>query len=320
MKVACIGSATIDVFVLLHNLQSFNYDKFTNQISFPLGSKIPLEEYKIALGGNACNVSVGLSRLGIQTSLVAEIGTDEFSKKIEKDLESEKVTTMLTHNPQRNEHFNIILSYEGERTILEEKTPEGNSLGAPNSNPDLIYLTSVAGNWKETYQNAFSKNPNSMFAFNPGPRQIEEGTTEIINFLPKFDIIFLNLQEAQKIVGVDLTDVKEVLSKLKSFGTKVVIITDGRNGSYCADSEKQFFKISSASGEKPIERTGAGDAYATGFLYGYINKEDVKECMRYAAINADGVIKKIGAQDGLLTLGMLNQAKGQFSNLEAKLL
>lgn len=317
MNAVCIGSATIDVFVLLKNLKNFNYDKFTDQISFPLGSKVPLEEYKIALGGNACNVSVGLSRLGIQTSLVAEIGTDEFSKKIEKDLESEKVATALTHNSQRNEHFNIILSYEGERTILEEKTPEGGNLNIPESNPDLIYLTSVAGNWKGTYQNALSKNPNSMFAFNPGPRQIEEGTAEIINFLPQFEIIFLNLQEAQKIVGEDLTDIKEVLSKLKSYGTKVIVITDGRNGSYCLDSSGQDYQIESVTNKKPVERTGAGDAYATGFLYGYLNKEAINQCMKLASINANSVIERIGAQEGLLTLDELNQAKNQSSDLEA---
>src|SRR3989344_5851513 len=91
MDVLSIGNATIDVFVILHKLHKFTYDKFANQISFPLGEKIPLDEYKLCIGGNACNVAVGLSRLGLQTSLAAEIGDDEFSKKITNTLEKEGV-------------------------------------------------------------------------------------------------------------------------------------------------------------------------------------------------------------------------------------
>jgi hypothetical protein len=45
--VLCVGNATIDVFVLLKNLQKFSYDKFTNSITFPLGEKIPLDEHKL---------------------------------------------------------------------------------------------------------------------------------------------------------------------------------------------------------------------------------------------------------------------------------
>src|SRR3989344_6224622 len=89
--VVCVGNATIDVFIILDNLKKSFYDKFSNNISFPLGEKIPLDEYKLDLGGNACNVSVGLSRLGLQTSLAAEIGSDEFSKKITNTLEKEGV-------------------------------------------------------------------------------------------------------------------------------------------------------------------------------------------------------------------------------------
>src|SRR3989344_5202352 len=91
MDILCVGNATIDVFVILKNLQKFSYDKFSNQISFPLGEKIPLEEYKLTLGGNACNLSVGLSRLGLHTGLAAEVGSDEFSEKIINSLKKERI-------------------------------------------------------------------------------------------------------------------------------------------------------------------------------------------------------------------------------------
>src|SRR3989344_6658651 len=109
LDVLCVGNATIDVFVMLRNLQKFNYDKFSNSISFPLGEKLPLDEYKLALGGNACNVSVGLSRLGVKSSLAAEIGSDEFSEKIVNTLNRENVDkTYLKKEPTQTPYFNII--------------------------------------------------------------------------------------------------------------------------------------------------------------------------------------------------------------------
>src|SRR3990172_8447 len=139
MDVLCVGNATVDVFIMLHKLQKFSYDKFANQISFPLGEKIPLDEYKLSLGGNACNVSVGLSRLGFSTGLAAQIGDDEFSDRIVKNLEQENVDQRFIkkHN-EETPHFNIILSYEGERTILEEKDIHQVDLDITDLNPKFI--------------------------------------------------------------------------------------------------------------------------------------------------------------------------------------
>src|SRR3990167_8871498 len=109
MDVLCVGNATVDVFIMLHKLQKFSYDKFANQISFPLGEKIPLDEFKLSLGGNACNVSVGLSRLGLQSSVAAEIGSDEFSKKITNTLKKERVDQAYLKKDRRiTPYFNIV--------------------------------------------------------------------------------------------------------------------------------------------------------------------------------------------------------------------
>src|SRR3989344_8035829 len=122
--VVCVGSASVDVFVLLENLKKFNYDKFSNCIVFPLGEKIPVDEHKFSLGGNACNVSVGLSRLGQRASLVAEVGNDEFAEKIVNTLKKEGVDlAYLKRDGKKTPYFNIVLTYEGDRTILSEKNP-----------------------------------------------------------------------------------------------------------------------------------------------------------------------------------------------------
>ncbi len=318
VDVICVGNATIDVFVLLKNLTNFNYDRFTNNISFPLGEKIPLDKHVLSLGGNACNVSVGLSRLGMQTSLAAEIGRDEFSQKIINTLGKEKVDQALIKKDQREEpYFNIVLAYGGDRTILEEKNPNLVDLEIGELNPKFFYLTSFNGDWKKVYADIFANNPNSLFALNPGSRQLKDGLDEILKILPKIEILFVNLTEAQKLVEDTSPDIKVIMQKLKNLGVKVAVVTDGINGSYAIDSAGEIFQIGVVSKEKPVERTGAGDSYATGFLYGVLNGHSVKEAMRYGALNADSVIKKVGAQEGLLNRGEIEQKSKENQGLTA---
>lgn len=317
MDVLTIGNATIDVFVLLHKLEKFSYDKFANQISFPLGGKIPLDEYKLCLGGNACNVAVGLSRLGLTTSLASQIGDDEFSQRIIRELEEEKVDQQfLKKVHEEDPRFNIILSFEGERTILEEKNPNQVDLKIDDINPKFIYLTSFNGDWKSLYDNLFPVSHDSMIGFNPGSRQISENLNDVISYLPKIEILFVNLEEAKKIAGEDNPDIKGLLNKVKQLGPKTVSITDGANGSYTIDKNGQMFQMAT-SGERPVERTGAGDSYATGFIYGYLNDKGVGECMKLGAINASSVIKKVGAQNGLLTKDEIEERLEENNNLTA---
>lgn len=317
MDVVCLGSATTDVFILLNKLQKFSFDKFSNQISFPLGEKVPLDEYKMTLGGNACNVSVGLSRLGLHTGLAVNLGSDEFSRKIKKALIAEGVnTSLVVTNDNQEDHFNIILAYEGERTILEEKPLDANGASAGKLNPRLIYLTALGGKWEDKYEDAILNNPTSKFVLNPGPRQIQDNREALIKFLPHIDVLVLNLTEAQKIIGQETGDVKGILEKLANYGSKIIVITDGRNGSYSL-SEGQHYHLGVVSSTKPKERTGAGDAYSTGFIYGFINGRSVQDSMKYGAINADSVISGIGGQEGLLRKTEIEDKFSKLNNFTA---
>ncbi len=317
VDVLCIGNATIDVFVLLKNLQKFSYDKFSNNISFPLGEKVPLDEHKLTMGGNAANLAVGLKRLGLNTALAAEIGSDEFSEKIVNTLKKEEVDqTYIKKGDRQTPYFNIVLSYAGDRTILDERTPSEEVIEIKNANPKYFYLTGLNGNWEKIFPEVILNNPDSLFAFNPGSRQLNEGFEKTLEILPKIEILFVNLAEAQKIISEQETDIKILMTKLKSKGVKVAVVTDGINGSYAINSNEEIFHIGSVSKEKPVERTGAGDSYAGAFLYAIIKGKSVEEAMRYGAINADSVIKKIGAQDGLLKESEIEQISSENQNFQ----
>lgn len=314
----CIGNAKMDAFVILDKLEGFSYDKFTNQITFPLGNKIPLNEFKFLLGGNASNVAVGLSRLGYKSSIATVIGNDEFSKKVFETLKSEKVdTALIIRKKDDDPDFNVILSYEGERTVLEEKSSLTGELKFNNVKPNMIYLTSVHGNWEEIYTKLFDEFPTSEFIYNPGSRQIENNMDAILKFLPKIKYLFVNLQEAQKITREDNPDIKILLRKLKTWGIENIIVTDGINGSYGINNANEMYHIRSATNEKPIEKTGAGDSYAAGFIYAILKGHNLRDSMRYGALNSESVIKKIGAQTGLLTSNEIEEYSRKNLSLSA---
>jgi sugar/nucleoside kinase (ribokinase family) len=299
-KVLSIGNATIDVFVMLPEDSSL-FDKFSNRINFPLGEKLKIPEYTLALGGNACNVSVGLARLGINSSLMAEVGGDEFSEKIVNTLQSEGVDlSYVKKDHRKNPYFNIVLSYSGERTIIEEDGKlEGFGVEG-EANFDLLYLTSVKKNWTNLYQDILNTIPgHSILALNPGTTQIKEGLGEEI--LRRTNYLFINIQEAQKILKVESADIRAILNKMKSLGPKVILLTDASNGSYSIDESGKIYQLGVVSQEKPVERTGAGDSYASGFLYAILSGKSVQDSMKYGAINAEAVIRQIGGQKGLLT-------------------
>ncbi|KKQ21072.1 MAG: hypothetical protein US33_C0009G0013, partial [Parcubacteria group bacterium GW2011_GWC1_36_9] len=73
--VVCVGNAKIDTFLTLHEAsEHFRLIKETNELAIKFGEKITVDKAELLLGGNAANVSVGISRLGLNTALVAEIG------------------------------------------------------------------------------------------------------------------------------------------------------------------------------------------------------------------------------------------------------
>jgi sugar/nucleoside kinase (ribokinase family) len=243
-----------------------------------------------------------------------------FLEKIINTLKKENIDQAYIKRGNRSTpFFNIVLTYGGDRTILDERTPSEEFLEIGSVNPKYFYLTGLNGNWEKAYEEIFRDNPDSLFAFNPGSRQLGEGFEKTLEILPKIEILFVNLGEAQKIVDTKETDIKLIMTKLKESGVRIAVVTDGINGSYSIDKNGKIFHINPITKDKPIERTGAGDSYAAGFLYAVISGKRVEEAMKYGAVNADSVIKKVGAQDGLLTKEEMEQnihEKPEFKAIE----
>ena len=131
----------------------------------------------------------------------------------------------------------------------------------------------------------FAKQNNIKTAVNPSAKQ-----PGLLGLLPKIDILVLNEEEAKGFGGA-----KKVFQAAKG----IVAVTQGEKGSMVY-SQRKVFKAK-VKKIKTIERTGAGEAYASGLLAGLLLKDNIEYAIDLARRNAESCIKKAGAKNGLLS-------------------
>jgi len=300
--IVCVGNAKIDTFLTLRDATSnLRFLEETNELCIKFGEKITVDKAEIMLGGNAANVAVGVSRLGLKTALVAEIGIDEFAQKIINTLHSENVdTSSVLQTEGQQSSFSTIINFKKERTIFSEHVKRNHDFRFQNISTKWIYLTSLGDEWRNAYDKTvnFVKGNKCYLAFNPGTLQIEQGLRNIENVMSATQVLFVNKQEAEKILCTN-SAIEELLKNLQKLGPKIVVITDGENGSYAIDKKGDIYKKGIIE-TKVVEKTGAGDAYSSGFLSALINNKSINDSMDLGAKNSASVITKVGAQAGLL--------------------
>lgn len=304
LDVITVGNGLIDAFLSLHDAnEHIHLDREHNEFRVKAGEKIQLDSCVFELGGNACNVAVGLSRLGLHTGMMAEIGEDEFSEKIMNRLVQERVETSLIQRKGESS-FAIGLNYQGERTLFVEHVEREHAFSFAGFSSHAMYLTSIGKKWHHVYQSArdYVKSQHIFLALNPGTTQLRQGAGFLRELLPFTDVLFINKEEGFRLIGQESgrQEIRTLLAALRAFGVDTVVVTDGSNGSYVTDSHGKCYHA--PIHQVPVvERTGAGDGYATGFLAGLLSGRDITEAMVWGSCNASSVIGKVGAQPGLLT-------------------
>jgi sugar/nucleoside kinase (ribokinase family) len=83
---------------------------------------------------------------------------------------------------------------------------------------------------------------------------------------------------------------------------------------YIRDVDREYLIEPADITETPVDTTGAGDAFAAGFLYGFLNNKELEECGHLGNIVAQFSITKIGARQGLPTLIQLAQRYKELYN------
>ena len=109
------------------------------------------------------------------------------------------------------------------------------------------------------------------------------------------DVFIVNKEEAELLTSE--TNPKKRNALLKQEGA-IQLITDGSRGTTMIEGVK-IHKFGT-SGSKGISKTGAGDAFGSGFVAALIKFKDPIMAARVGTINAESVIQHLGAKKGVL--------------------
>lgn len=280
------------------------------KICFRFGEKVPYESAEVCHAvGNSPNVAVGVSKLGIGSTLVSYIGDDTVGKQNIESLMKDGVNVdHMKIVPGMESNYHFVLWYGSERTILVKHTEFPYSFSQDIPEAKWVYLSSLASNSTE-YHNEIveylKKFPDSKLAFQPGTFQMKLGVEVLRDVYKITEILFCNVIEAKRILQTEESDNVKLMEMLRTLGPKNIVMTDGLNGAYLDDSVNVWFipVYNTAS----VESTGAGDAFASAMISALILEKDIKEAFTWGPINAMSVVSEVGAQKGLLTKEKLEE-------------
>ncbi len=316
-----IGDAVLDTFI---EVEDAFVTRVTSrkgaQLCLNYGDKIPVKRMHQKVAGNALNNAVGSARLGMKAAFYSIVGDDDVGEQIARKMKKEGISTKyLKIQKKASTNYSVVIDFEHDRTILQYSYPREYRLPADLSPTRWFYYTALGKNHGRLEKELVSRVSSSQakLAFNPGGSQLKEGVKKMRDVLRHTEVIFVNREEAELLVG-DSTDIPGLLYRLHELGPHIAVITDGKNGAYASNSISVYY-LPIFPG-KFVEATGAGDAFATGFVAGLFHGKNVPEAMRWGTANAAGAVSKIGPQDGLLTLSEIEKTIQRFGRIKPRLI
>lgn len=308
------GDITIDAFIRLKDARvvcDINDENCTLCVKF--GQKIPFESVEEVFAvGNGPNAAVSALRLGLNSTLVANVGDDRNGADCVETLKKERMNPeFIRSHAGIKTNYHYVLMYEAERTILVKHEEYPYALPQFSEPPKWFYLTSLPLSTLD-YQLAiarYAKANRVKLAFQPGTFQMQLGKEKLAEVYEATQIFFCNKEESQLILGMpDEHDLRKLMAGIRALGPKIAVVTDGRNGSYIMDDSGAYHAPMYPDPAPPVSRTGAGDAAASTTVSYIIKGLEPKEAMLRGLINAAFVVQKVGAQKGLLTEKELEEA------------
>src|SRR3989338_4079481 len=288
--VITIGTATRDVFVASKDFH-VRRDRHVlggRALVMPLGAKLEIEKMIFTTGGGATNAAVTLRRHGLKTAVLTVVGDDTSGRTIREELQREGINTdFLIARRKSYTAYSILLHPKGgERTILVHRgvseSLDRNDIPARIAKKtSWLYITSLAGN---------------------------------IELLKYLDILTLDREEASLLTGIPYEKQASMFDVWDRMSPGINIMTDAKNGVWVSDGSSVYH--SGVYKERAvIDRTGAGDAFGSGFVAALISRmgrklgdlsrlirpHDIEYAIRFGTANATSKIEGIGAKYCLLT-------------------
>ena len=265
-------------------------------------SKVELNRYTQAAGGEVASTMVGLERLGIRTSYVGRFGDDEAGSFGLKTLTDEGVN--VDHAEQiagadTQIAFIVIDARNGERTVIWKRDARL-SYTEQEAPVDLVEHASVLHLTPHDARAATAMARAAREAGTIVSTDVDNLFDGIEDLLPHVDILIASAELPSRLLG--LADHRQALSAMaEKYGCGITGVTLGVEGSLLYAGGQFIESPAHAVPGGCKDTTGAGDAYRVGIIYGLIKGLSIEEAARSANAVAALKCRAIGARTSLPT-------------------
>jgi sugar/nucleoside kinase (ribokinase family) len=276
-----------------HGMEPVSYEELF--IIIENSGSIPLQ----MAGGSCCNAIKGLASLGHQCALTGKIGKEATGEKVLKDLQKKGITPLVCYSPLPTAHVVCLITPDGKRTC-RSFLGAGADMRPDDLNPVDFQKTTLVHIEGYTLLTAglthqamdYAKQSGARISFDLGSFEIVESYKELLtDLISKYvSILFANEDEVLALTGLEPEAGCKQLSEL----CDVAVVMMGKQGCWVGHQSGQ--EQYPAFPVEPIDTTGAGDLFASGFLHGILLDKPYSECARYGAITGGAVVQHIGAE------------------------
>ncbi|ASJ01950.1 carbohydrate kinase [Thermococcus profundus] len=258
--------------------------------------RFPGRDEIVLPGGAAAAVATSAALAGARVGLVTKVGEDfpeEWLGKLSSVLDVRGVQIL----PGKTIHIHMIYHEDGSvdapvdmgvaRRMGETPIPE------EYLNARIFHIAPIP---PEEQLKALKRLEGKRISLDFNPTYMEDyrkRTSLMREVVSRAEIIFPNEREALTIT--EAKTVEEAAERLYEWGAEMVVITRGERGVLIYDGSFQEFPALQISPEEIVDPTGAGDAFAGGFLAGYSKGMKVEESVRLGLERAREVLKKWGS-------------------------
>ncbi len=329
LDILTIGTATCDVFLTSPLFKVFRDVEHLTKLGFKtgeaecfaLGAKLEVHEPLFSTGGGATNAAVTFARQGYSVGSLFRIGSDQAGEDIIRHLRKEKVSTFVVKSKKEHTAYSTILvAPNGERTIL---THRGASDGFVKRE---IPWRSLRAKWAYISPGDIQpvlmqeivhtlKQHNVQIAMNLSRRYVELGGVRLKQLLHQLDVVVVNREEASELTGIPYRSERSIFKKFDELVPGIAVVTDGARGAVVSDGA-YLYRAKVFKEKKVLDRTGAGDAFGSGFVAGLMRGNDITLALRLASANATSVVEHISAQKGILTKKEFSAKRWRYLDLD----
>ena len=308
--IVSIGSATRDVLIGADDFKLVKSADFSTgeAMCLPFGSKLEIKKLVLTTGGGATNAVVTFARQGLKSACVSVVGKDVNGQEIIKELGGEGVETKYfqKHEDDLTAYSVILVHGSGERTILSYKGEgqhfDANQVDFSDIKTKWMFLNSLGGHFDLLEKSVNWAVINEVkLATNPGGKELDHGLEKLKPLLKNFAIVIMNQEEAAKLTGLDYKNETEIFKFMDEIIGGIFVMTKGPEGVVVSDGQNIY--QAGVPDSPVVERTGAGDAFSSGFISEYIKSGDIAKAIQFATANASSVVTQYGAKAGILKNG-----------------